>query len=164
MLHLRSPQIRRRMAGLLFLGALGLALAFGIPRIISLLGRVRQTEMQTEMAVLKTAFEKGAPYPVESGAATTRAYLDLLIQGGWLQAGDRLFFREWIVANVSQDDPPKTVFLVARSYYEYTVRHRLDARGFGFVRADGSTATYRQAPPEGGELMPPREPALLPPE
>ena len=105
MLHLRSPHIRRRVAGLLFLGVLGLILAVGIPRIFSLLRKVRQTEMQTEMAVLHTAFDKGAPMPAESGVATTRAYLDLLIRGGWIQPSDRLFFKEWVVANVSQADP-----------------------------------------------------------
>lgn len=164
MLHLRSPQIRRRMAGLLFLGLLGVGVAWGLPRIIALLGTVRQAEMQTEMAVLKTAFEKGAPHPAESGVATTRAYLDLLIQGDWLQPGDRLFFREWVFANASESDGPKTVFLASRSYYELTVRHRKDARGFGFVRLDGTATSYKAAPPEGSEELPPREPVLLPPE
>jgi hypothetical protein len=160
----RETQIGYRMTVLLVFGALGLFFAVGLPRIIDMLGRVRQSEMTTETALLKDAFAKGAPMPAESGATTTRAYLDLLIKDGWLRPGDRLFFREWIFTNVSAHDPPGTVFLVSRSYYEYRVRHRSDARGFGFVHVDGTATAVRMPPPEGSVALPPREPALLPPQ
>ncbi len=158
------PPVRRRVTGLFILALLLLGLGLGIPRVIALLGQVRQREMAAEMAVLRAAFARGVPLPAESGAATTPAYLDLLVRDGTLQPGEKTFFREWVFANAGAGDPPGTVLLATRSYYEYTVRHRLDARGFAFVRLDGVASSTKLPPPEGSVALPPRAPALLPPE
>ena len=63
-------------------------------------------------------------FPVEMGAASSRAYFDLLAAHGYVTARNRKRLDGFVLANVSVADPAETAFLVSRSYYDAWRDHR----------------------------------------
>ncbi|MDE1170666.1 MAG: hypothetical protein PW734_05560 [Verrucomicrobium sp.] len=136
---------------------------WGMPRLVERMGHVRYREMGGEVARIRAALAEGrVPYPARSGLQTTQAYLELLIRAGVLAPGDRLFFKNWLVANLDPSDPPGTVFLATKSWYAYTALGKKDARGFAFVWLDGAELRSYEPPAPGRAPLPPRRPELLP--
>ena len=103
----------------------------------------------------------GVAYPFESGIHSTAAYLGELEKGGYLSAQDRAAFHDFLIANVSENDPPETVLLISRHAYE-ALRAGQTPRNFIVFRKGGDGASFK-AGANGFFKLPPRQPAFLEP-
>jgi hypothetical protein len=101
-----------------------------------------------------TAFSQGQAglgWPLESGAPTAAAYLEMLGEYGAPLA--ELPLPEISIANLSDSDPGETAFLKINT----------PARGMLVVRKDGAVAVFgSDAEIRSFAPLPPREPAWLP--
>jgi len=101
-------------------------------------------------------------------AITKTEYLQALVQNNYLQLRDLTLPDDLVLANVSKDDPPDTVFVVSQDYYDrYILKKK---RGwlerlkspfhtdiFMVLTKSGHSANFDHP------LLPPRTPAFLPP-
>ena len=155
--------IARRLASLFAVGAVMLCGFIFFPRLMGRMGELRLRNMETELTKIDFELAHGAPWPAQSGARSTSEYLDLLVKGGYLHAGDGAFFKEWVIANIGPDDGPETLFFATKSYYSYAALGKKEATGFAFFLRNRSHFSSLSAPAPTALLLPPRTPALLPP-
>jgi hypothetical protein len=103
----------------------------------------------------------GVSFPAESGVHSTAAYLALLRKEDYLNDRDLLRFRDFVIANVSENDPPRTVLLISRNAYE-ALQAGKPLRDFTVFKKDGEGGSFKL-----GNLdrfpLPPRQPAFLEP-
>ena len=103
----------------------------------------------------------GVLSPAESGVHSTAAYLALLRKHDYLNDRDLPRFRDFVIANVSENDPPETVLLLSRNAYE-ALQAGKPLRNFTVFQKDGEGGSFKQ-----GNLdrfpLPPRQPAFLEP-
>jgi hypothetical protein len=103
----------------------------------------------------------GVPAPAESGVSSTAAYLALLRKYDYLNDRDLSLFRDFVIANVSENDPPQTVLLISRNAYA-ALQAGKPLQNFTIFQKDGEGGSFKQ-----GNLdrfpLPPRQPAFLKP-
>ncbi len=101
-------------------------------------------------------------------AISKTEYLQSLVQNNYLQPKDLLLANDLVLANVSKDDPPHTVFAVSQDYYDrYILKKK---RGLLEWLKSPFHKDVLMVLTKSGEavsldhpLLPPRTPAFLPP-
>jgi len=101
----------------------------------------------------------GVPAPAESGVHSTAAYLALLRKYDYVNDRELARYRDFVIANVSENDPPQTVLLLSRHAYE-ALQAGKPLQNFTVFQKDGEGGSFQQ-----GNLdrfpLPPRQPAFL---
>jgi hypothetical protein len=122
----------------------------------------RQLFIAIQSAALdRKATGAGGTYPVESGVRSTAAYLGLLQKENYWQGKDRVILGNFVIANVSENDPPDTVFILSRNAYQ-ALRAGQAPRNFIVFLKNGEGASFK-AGVNGFFKLPPRQPAFLEP-
>jgi hypothetical protein len=118
-----------------------------------------------KLVKMKEASSEGMPpgYPAESGAKSTHEYFALLVKTRYVAPIDlkNLGAGNMVLANVSADDPPETVLLVSRNYYDYMMNGGEKPRRYFIVQK--RREAVGKAKPFTQEDLPPRSPQFLPP-
>jgi len=106
-------------------------------------------------------------FPAESHTISKTEYLQALVQNNYLQLRDLTLPDDLVLANVSKDDPPDTVFAVSQGYYDrYILKKK---RGWlEWLKSPFHEDLPMVITKSGGgnfdhPLLPPRTPAFLPP-
>jgi hypothetical protein len=104
---------------------------------------------------------QGIAYPAESKISSTAAYLDRLRQEGYWRGNDRMILHHFVIANVSENDPPDTVLILSRNAYQ-DLRAGHAPRNFIVFLKSGDGASFKVGVNSFFKL-PPRQPAFLAP-
>ncbi len=128
------------------------------------LGQMRQL-YASAVEVAKKRHAQGAEevgYPAESGISTSAAYIQRTVETGYTTPEHAAQLAGYIVANVSAGDPPRTVFLVPRAYYDAWRRKQAPPKDCVVLLKGGDA--YRPGDAAGDPPpLPPREPVFLEP-
>jgi len=122
------------------------------------LSNARQIHLAVASMALdgETLEDKSLGYPADAGITTVKQLKSLLVEKGYLSAEDAeaLGFESFLFGNVSESDPPETIFLRTAA--------EPPRRSFLVFRLGGDGSLLRSKNPEQGD-NPPREPAYLKP-
>ena len=140
-----------------------IAMSFERNRLVRLVsaGKLIYIAMQ-EAGLDQKQGGSGVGYPAESGAHSTKAYLELLVQHGYLQREDLALFGGLVIANVSENDPPNTIVVISRPYYEYLTQGARFPKGYVCIRNRGDAWSGAMPIPQAD--FPQRTPAVLQPD
>ena len=152
--------------GLLVIGSACVPLivmSFERNRLIRIVSAGKQVFIAMQEAELdRKQNGSGVGYPAESGAHSTKSYLELLVQHGYLTREDLALFGGLVITNVSEDDPPNTIIMISRPYYEYLTQGARFPKGYVVIRNGGDAQSGVK--PISLSDFPRRTPSVLQPD